>query len=221
MRRVLAYLLRIGGSIAIGAAVVMQMRRSIDNERAGQGEVDYVIQNFFSFFTIESNILAAIVLFVGIFTLSGRAEPRGWSMIRAAVTAYMATTGVVYNLLLRGIELPQGATVPWSNEVLHVVGPAVVVLDWLIAPGRRSLHAKALWGIVAFPILWAGYTLARGVRVLDPRTDNPWYPYPFLDPNTSPNGYYSVVFYVVLIAMVIGVVGSGLLWISRVRRRTA
>ncbi|OIH82971.1 hypothetical protein BLJ79_17170 [Arthrobacter sp. UCD-GKA] len=221
MRRVLAYLLRIGGSIAISAAVVVQLQRSITNEGSGQGEVGFVIQNFFSFFTIESNVLAAIVLFVGIFTLSGRPEPRGWSMFRAAVTAYMATTGVVYNLLLRGIELPQGATVPWSNEVLHVVGPAIMVLDWLIAPGRRRLHAKALWGIVAFPLLWAGYTLARGLMVLDPRTDNPWYPYPFLDPNTSPNGYYSVGFYVVLIAMVIGVVGSGVLWVSRVRRRTA
>lgn len=220
MRRVLAYLLRIGGTIAIGAAVVVQLQRSIKNEIEGQGEVDFVVQNFFSFFTIESNILAGIVLFIGIFTLSNRTEAHGWSMIRAASTTYMATTGVVYNLLLRGVELPQGATVPWSNEILHVVAPAVVVLDWLIAPGRRPLGAGALWGIVAVPVLWAGYTLTRGTLVLDPRTANPWYPYPFLDPNTSANGYYSVGFYVVLIAMVIGVAGAGVLWVSRVRRRT-
>ncbi|MHA7243179.1 Pr6Pr family membrane protein [Paeniglutamicibacter antarcticus] len=221
MRRVLAYLLRIGGSIAIIAAVFVQLQRSIKNEVSGQGEVDFVIQNFFSFFTIESNILAGVVLFVGIFTLSKRAEPRGWSMVRAATTTYMATTGVVYNLLLRGVELPQGATVPWSNEILHVIAPAVVALDWLIAPGRRPLGAKALWGIVAMPVLWAGYTLARGAMVLDPRTGNPWYPYPFLDPNTSANGYYSVGFYVAMIAMVIGVAGAGVLWVSRLRRRTA
>ena len=221
MRRVLAYLLRIGGSIAIAAAVVAQLQQSIKIEVLGQGEVEFVIQNFFSFFTIESNVMAAIVLFVGIFTLSSRSEPRGWSMIRAAMATYMATTGVVYNLLLRGIELPQGTPVPWSNEILHVIAPAILVLDWLIAPGRRPLHAQVLWGIVAFPILWAGYTLARGVMVLDPRTDTPWYPYPFLDPNTSPNGYFSVGFYVALIAMVIGVVGAGVLWLSRGRRRTS
>lgn len=218
MRRVLAYLLRIGGSVAITAAVVVQLQRSIKNEVTGHGEVDFVIQNFFSFFTIESNILAAVVLFVGIFTLSSRPEARGWSMIRAVATTYMATTGVVYNLLLRGVELPQGATVAWSNEILHVIGPAIVVLDWLLAPGRRPLSAKVLWGIVAFPVLWAGYTLARGVLVLDPRTAKPWYPYPFLDPNLSANGYYSVGFYVALIAMVIGVVGAGVLWISRMNR---
>lgn len=221
MRRLLAYLLRIGGSIAIVAAVVAQLQRSIKNEGSGQGEVEFVVQNFFSFFTIESNVMAAIVLFVGIFTLSSKGESRGWSMIRASIATYMATTGVVYNLLLRGIELPQGTTVPWSNEILHVIAPAIMVLDWLIAPGRRPLHASVLWGIVSFPILWAGYTLARGVLVLDPRNGNPWYPYPFLDPNTSPNGYFSVGFYVALIAMVIGVVGAGVLWLSRVRRRTS
>lgn len=221
MRRVLAYLLRIGGTAAIVAAVVVQMQRSITNEEAGTGEVEFVVQNFFSFFTIESNVLAAVVLFVGIFTLSKRGESRGWSTIRAAVTTYMATTGVVYNLLLRGIELPQGATVPWSNEVLHVIAPAIIVLDWLIAPGRRPLKSTALWGIIAFPILWAGYTLARGVLVLDPRTNVAWYPYPFLDPNISSNGYFSVAFYIALIATVIGVVGAGVLWVSRLRRRTA
>lgn len=219
MRRVLAYVLRIGGSIAIVAAVVAQLQRSITSEGSGQGEIAFVIQNFFSFFTIESNVLAAIILFVGIFTLSLRSEPRGWSVIRASVATYMATTGVVYNLLLRDIELPQGSTIPWSNEILHVAAPAILVLDWLVAPGRRPLHAGALWGIVAFPVLWAGYTLARGVMVLDPRNGKSWYPYPFLDPNTSANGYFSVGFYVALIAMVIGVVGAGILWLSRARRR--
>ena len=41
----------------------------------------------------------------------------------------MVVTGVVYNLLLRGIVLDQGTTVPWSNEVMHLVGPAFMLLD--------------------------------------------------------------------------------------------
>ena len=68
--------------------------------------------------------------------------------------------------------------------------PVVMVLDWLIAPGERPLNSKALWGIVTFPILWAGYTLVRGAMVVDPRTGDPWYPYPFLNPHTSANGYF-------------------------------
>lgn len=220
MRRTLAYLLRVGGTIAIVAAIVAQLQHTIRNEMSGKGEVSFVVQNFFSFFTIEANVLAAAALFVGIFTLSSRgAEARGLTMFRAAATTYMATTGVVYNLLLRGVELPQGTTVGWSNEILHVVAPVIVVLDWLIAPGKRPLNSKTLWGIVTFPILWAGYTLVRGALVLDPRTGDPWYPYPFLNPHTSPNGYWSVAFYVVLIGVLIGVVGAGILRLTRVKRR--
>ena len=220
MRRALAYVFRIGGSIAIVAALVAQLQRTIQNEDAGRGEVGFVVQNFFSFFTVESNVFAALALFVGIFTLSSRKQDsHAWTVFRAGATTYMATTGVVYNLLLRGIELPQGTTVGWSNEILHVVGPAIMVLDWLIAPGRRPLNAKALWAIVAFPILWAGYTLVRGTMVLDPRTGDPWYPYPFLNPHTSANGYFSVSFYIILIGVLIGVVGAGVLRLSRARRR--
>ena len=53
--------------------------------------------NFFSFFTIESNILTAIVLGVGALR-----DPRGhgWQLFRGAVTLYMTITGIVYNLLL-------------------------------------------------------------------------------------------------------------------------
>ncbi|MGL3806415.1 Pr6Pr family membrane protein [Paeniglutamicibacter sp. R2-26] len=220
MRRALAYVFRIGGSIAIVAALVAQLQRTIQNENAGRGEVGFVVQNFFSFFTVESNVFAALALFVGIFTLSSRKnDSHAWTVFRAGATTYMATTGVVYNLLLRGIELPQGATVGWSNEILHVVGPVVMMLDWLIAPGRRPLNAKALWAIVAFPVVWAGYSLVRGTLVLDPRTGDPWYPYPFLNPHTSANGYFSVAFYVILIGVLIGVVGAGVLRLSRARRR--
>lgn len=221
MRRTLAYLLRIGGSIAIVAALAAQLQRTIQNERDGGGHVDFVIQNFFSFFTVESNVFAAVALFVGIFTLSSaKSDSMAWTVFRGATTTYMATTGIVYNLLLRGIDLPQGTTVGWSNEILHVVAPVAMVLDWLIAPGRRPLHANALWAIVIFPILWAGYSLVRGAMVVDPRTGDPWFPYPFLNPHTSANGYLSVAFYIVLIGALIGSVGAAVLWFSRIRRRT-
>ena len=58
-------------------------------------------------------------------------------MLRASVTSYMAVTGIVYNMLLRGVNVSEGSVLPWSNEVLHVVGPLLMVIDWLFAPGRR------------------------------------------------------------------------------------
>lgn len=202
-------ILRAAGALGIAAAVLVQWQRSQENEVAGAGETGFVTQNFFSFFTIESNVFAALILGIGFFMMMRRGpEPKGFTILRAIAVTYMATTGIVYNLLLRGIELPQGATVPWSNEVLHLVAPVLLVLDWLIAPGKRRLEPKTVWVIVVFPVIWAGYTLARGALVLDPRTDTHWYPYPFLNPATSANGYFSVAFYVLLIAVLIGAVGT-------------
>ena len=92
--------------------------------------------NFFSFFTILSNALAAIMLLIGAwFCLRGAAEPDWYTFVRAAIVTYMATTLVVYNLLLRDISLDQATTVPWSNEILHVWAPLYLLLDWMFAPG--------------------------------------------------------------------------------------
>lgn len=214
--RVLTMILRAAGTLGIAAAVVAQWRKSQEAEAAGAGETGFVSVNFFSFFTIEANVFAALVLGIGFFMMMRRGpEPKGFTLLRAIAVTYMATTGVVYNLLLRGIELPQGTTVPWSNEILHVAAPILLVLDWLIAPGKRRLEPSMLWAIVAFPIMWAGYTMLRGAMVLDPRTGKNWYPYPFLNPDTSPNGYYSVAFYVLLIAVLIGAVGALVIRTSR------
>ncbi|GAB3583417.1 Pr6Pr family membrane protein [Leifsonia lichenia] len=174
--------------------------------------------NFFSFFTIDSNVGYVVVLAIGAYFLFSRSgdDPQWFTALRAVITTYMVTTGIVYNLLLRNVPLPQGLTVEWSNEVLHVVGPAYLLVDWLFAPGRAPLRRRVLWWVVAFPIVWAVYTLIRAPFGSDPITGKqPWYPYPFLNPQTSPNGYLSVAFYVLLIAAVILCVGYGVVWVSR------
>ncbi|KRF33514.1 Pr6Pr family membrane protein [Yonghaparkia sp. Soil809] len=211
-------LLRVVGALAICGAVVAQLVTSL-NFWADQGltDVPFRLVNFASFFTIESNIAATVVLVMALGFQLLRTE-RGWfTVLRASVTAYMVTTGIVYNLLLRNIELDQGATLAWSNEVLHVWGPLYLLIDWLFGPGRPRMEWRALWAIVAFPIVWAVYTLVRGPLTYDPLRDGPYYPYPFLDPTNSPNGYLSVAFYVILIAAVIGLVGAGVIRISRSR----
>jgi len=200
------------------AAVVAQLARSIQYTSAGGGSVAGLLVNFFSFFTIDSNVLGLVVLAIGaVLLVVRRGDDPGWfTALRAAAVTYLVTTGVVYNLLLRNIPLPQGTTVAWSNEVLHVIAPAYLLIDWLFAPGRTPLRLRTVWGIAAFPIVWAVYTLLRAPIAADPVTGKqPWYPYPFLNPVTSPNGYLSVAFYVVLIAVVILAAGYGVVWISR------
>ncbi len=219
--RILFTVLRIAVAGAIIAAVVGQLQTSTafwDGIGIDDKSVLYV--NFFSFFTIESNLLTVAVGIIGAtLLLIGKGDDPLWfAIFRAATATYMITTGVVYNLLLRGIELPQGATLPWSNEVLHVVGPLYMVIDWLFAPGRRRLETSRLWIVVSFPLAWVVYTLIRGPLTADivQRRDT-WYPYPFLNPDTSANGYSSVSFYIVVITVVIGLTAAGVLWVSRRR----
>lgn len=211
--------LRLGAIVAIGAAVVGQIVTSIGFwTDQGLTDIPFRLVNFFSFFTIESNVASVVVLTMAVGLTLLRRDPHWISVLRAVVTTYMATTGIVYNLLLRGIELPQGSTLEWSNEILHVWGPLYLVIDWLFAPGRHRLAWKHIGTIVAFPLVWVAYTLIRGPLTFDPLRDGPYYPYPFLDPTNSANGYLSVAFYVILIAAVIGLVAAGVIRISRLER---
>lgn len=130
----------------------------------------------------------------------------------------MVVTFVVYNLPLRGVELPQGTTVAWSNEILNVVAPLLIIADWFFAPGRRRLEWRDLRVIIAFPIVWVIYTLIRGPLAYNETAHTPtWYPYPFLNPSLSLEVYFSVAFYVLLIAAV--GVGVGVIRVSRTRDR--
>ena len=208
---------RVLAAALIVAAIVAQLQRSYSNwMAAGVTDLGFQFVNFFSFFTIESNVFSVFVLLIGAAYAAARRPDSVWfNVLRATVATYMITTGVVYNLLLRGVELPQGTTVAWSNEVLHVVAPIVLLIDWLFAPGRRAMATKTLWIIVSFPLVWGVYTLVRGPFAFDERLGRNWYPYPFMNPETSANGYLSVAFFMILIALVIGAAGAGVIWLSR------
>ncbi|GAA1998273.1 Pr6Pr family membrane protein [Microbacterium ulmi] len=215
--------LRVAMAGAAGAAVVAQAAETIGGAAARGRDAATVAANFVSFFTIESNILMALVLVWAAvwFWTRGRgsaSEPRLLAFALVCVTTYMLVTGVVYNALLRGIPLEPGATVPWSNEVLHVVGPAFMLADLLLGPKRRALPWAALWGVLVFPVAWVVYTLARAPRITNPVTGEAWwYPYPFLDPHRFVLDYLGVAAYVVGIALAIAAIAAIVVWVGRWR----
>ncbi|MFD7342142.1 Pr6Pr family membrane protein [Streptomyces violascens] len=143
--------------------------------------------DYFSYFTILSNILAAGVLLTGAWPWTGRDSPR-YDLLRVAATRYILVTGLVYNLLLAPDLFGMTVIV---NTVVHRIMPAVVVLDRLInpikhPPTRRGKLLRAL-----LPLLYVVCTEVRGA-IID------WYPYYFLDPR--PDGYTRVALYVAAMA---------------------
>lgn len=217
--------LRLATAATILAAIVAQFVASVSNAAALGRDVTTTVVNFFSFFTILSNLSAAIVLLwaVGWFVARGRRdaapEPRSLAVALASVSTYMIVTGIVYNVLLRGVQLEEGSRpIPWSNEVLHLVAPVLLLLDVLLGPARRRLRWSGILAVVVFPLVWVVYTLVRAPLTTNPITGDPWwYPYPFLNPHLQAWGYGGVTLYVVGIAIVIAGVAWFVVWVGRRR----
>lgn len=186
--------LRIGLGLLTLAAVFIQLW-------IGVTENDAKASNFFSFFTIQSNLLTVIVLLAGgMIALRRQASSPGWDLFRGAVVAYMTTTGIVYAALLSGLPDNLDLTQPWVNSVLHQVMPIAMVVDWIISPPERRLTVRRALIWMIFPMAYLVYSLIRG-----PIVD--WYPYPFLNPDEV-GGYAGVVAYAVGIAALF----TGIIW---------
>lgn len=166
--------------IALGAitllAIAVQLISSIHHGRD--------LDKFFSFFTIQSNLLAAFLFIAfGITQLLNR-PVKGAAYFRGAITLYMAMTGIIYVLFLSGDELALQTTIPVVNIVLHYIIPVAIILDWIFFPPkeRLSLRIALLWLI--YPLVYLVCSLIRGGIT-------GWYPYPFL--NTVINGWPNVI----------------------------
>lgn len=197
-RHIVISLIRLALAALAFTAIVVQMLDSLERGRS--------IANFFSFFTIESNILAAgILLILGVAGFIG-VKRKGFEYLRGAATLYMSMTGIIYVLLLSGNEVALQTTLPWVNMVLHYIMPVAVVIDWLANPPASALsYKKALWWIV-FPVGYLLYSFIRGPIV-------GWYPYPFMNPLVTPWPT------IIVICIVIALGTLGLIRLLTVRRK--
>ncbi len=197
------------GAVRVGRAVVgaLAVFALVATLVTSNDVPTFTAANFFSYFTVESNLLAAVVL-LGLAAVPTAAEAT--EGLRGATTLYMVVTGVLYNALLRGVDVGIERTSfgELLNELLHVVVPVALLLDWLLVPPRRAIgrNRALLW--LLFPLVYLAYSLARGALV-------DWYPYPFLNP--AHGGYGRVVVYGVVIAVVMLVLALGIEEIGRRR----
>lgn len=174
----------------------------------GMSRPHFNIVNFFSFFTIQANILAATLFVVSGVMLARRKNSAHVDLMRSAATLYMLMTGIIFALLLSGIVAKLQTTLPWVNSVLHEIAPAVLLADWLFDPPKQAItYRRALYWAI-YPVAYAIYSLVRGAIVN-------WYPYPFLDPRAE--GYTRIALVSVIIAVVV-MAGIALMsWITRIQ----
>lgn len=130
--------------------------------------------NYFSYFTILSNIFAATTLTFAAFPSGSRlADFFTRPSVRGGVAIYMTVTGLVYFFLLRHLRPPEG----WAfiaDATLHDLMPLVYAAFWLLFATSGTLRVKNALVWLAFPLVYMTYSLLRGPV-------SGFYPYPFID----------------------------------------
>ncbi|MFG3495674.1 Pr6Pr family membrane protein [Streptomyces sp. NPDC047928] len=150
-----------------------------------------------SYFTIQSNVLVAVV-----FAVSARRAWSGRPPVPAGVTGgtllFISITGLVYHLVLAddasgfAMTAEIAALSSWqslANQLLHTATPLGVALDWLLLtrPGGLRPRDATLW--LLYPLAYLLFALTRG-SLLAPGAPAR-YPYPFLD--VAAHGYDGVL----------------------------
>jgi hypothetical protein len=167
--------------------------------------------NFFSFFTIQSNILAAATLAAAA-VVPRRARSRLFDAVRGAVTLYISITGVVFALLLSGLQEELDTHISWVDFTVHKLVPVVLVVDWLVDPPRHRFPLRLGLAWLAYPVAWFAYTLVRGAS-------EDWYPYPFVD--VSRHGYGRVLLNGVVLLVGFAAAAVAYVWIGNRRAAAA
>ena len=155
-------------------ALALQLFLMIQGAGSDGGSILRATANYFSFFTILTNLLVAVGLsFQFVFSESrwGRFFLR--PTVQSATAVYIAVVGITYSLLLRQLWNPQGAQ-KIADVLLHDGVPLTYVIFWLVFVPKAALRwgHSILW--LAYPIAYMVYTLIHGLW-------SGWYPYYFID----------------------------------------
>jgi hypothetical protein len=194
------------------------------------GNYQYVLEfplfasvNFFSYFTIQSAMIAVVALLVaGGFALLQERDPPFLGAIRTMVTVYLLVSGIVFGLIaVQASTRDYRLEVPWSDTLLHFVVPVLALVAWVV-DAVIAVNPPVRWStigfVLVFPAGWLAYTLLRGAEI-------GWYPYFFLDASQV-GGYVGVAVYCALVLLIFVGVTSVLVAVHRrlalrgVRRRT-
>ncbi|MEO6962531.1 MAG: Pr6Pr family membrane protein [Puia sp.] len=175
-------LLIITGAFLGWSSLIFQFYLILANRQASVPET---IIRYFTFFTILTNLLAALCF---TFLLLGQHSRAGKFFSSAstltAITTYIILVGIVYNVVLRFLWNPQGLQ-KLVDELLHTVNPLLFLLFWILFVPKTGLQWRSVFVWLIYPVLYIVLILLRGAG-------SDFYPYPFVD--VTRLGYTKVFF---------------------------
>jgi hypothetical protein len=198
-------------SLIVTFGLVLQLFLSITAPN-GDGSFESVpdrIVNFFSFFTVLSNV--AVAATTGLVAIRLHRPSTLFRTLRLDGVVAIAVTGVVFHLVLAELqELTRWNAL--ADGILHTISPLLAVLGWVLFGPRGALSPRVVLLAVIAPVAWIVYALVRGAIVLD-RSGNHYYPYPFM--NVGVHGYPTVLLNVSLVAVLFLAVSFAALALDR------
>jgi hypothetical protein len=166
----------------------------------------FTTANFFSYFTITTNLLVAFSLSAA--QLNPRSRFGAFfskSSVQTAIAGNILVVALIYNVVLAKLSNLTGSA--WLVDfLLHSTIPVLYMVYWLlfVPKGVLSLWAPLVW--LLYPLAYVLYSMTRGAIV-------GWYPYPFVD--VGDLGYTMVLFNSVKILAVFLVIFYGLALVDK------
>jgi hypothetical protein len=153
---------------------------------------DSSVPNFFSYFTIQSNILVMIA--AALIALKPDRGGTAFGILRMAGLVGITITGIIFSTVLAGKVEFEGIAW-WTDKAFHYVVPAMAVIGFVFMKPRTRLDKGSLW-FVGWAVAWLAYTLIRA------EVSNPVYlvadnkvsavPYDFLDADVHGGGSVAI-----------------------------
>ncbi|MDR7085429.1 hypothetical protein J2X11_000268 [Aeromicrobium panaciterrae] len=175
------------GAIALIATVALVVQFVLVLDRDGS------VVNFFSYFTVESNILVAIACWLVV--LKPERGGTAFGILRLGGLVGITITGIIFSTILAGAVKLDGVDW-WTDKAFHYVVPAMAVVGFVFLKPRTRLDKSALWFLV-WAMGWLAYTLIRA-EVGSPKylvEDGKFskVPYDFLDIDAHGTGAVAIV----------------------------
>lgn len=155
--------------IALAGWFVVIMQFFLLMQVQGVPRMELVIR-FFSYFTILTNILVAVMFTMAAFSDNTFFTRPG---VQTAITVYIIVVGLIYNLVLRFLWSPQGMQ-RFTDELLHTIIPVSAVVYWVKYVRKDGLVYRNCFLWLLFPFAYILFVALRGAA-------SGFYPYPFID----------------------------------------
>ncbi|SRR5579871_346474 len=128
---------------------------------------------FFSYFTILTNIIVAVYFTCLLFSGSDNSKLINKPGTLTAITVYIFMVGLVYQVTLRHLWNPEGMQ-QIVDELLHTVIPLLAVVFWILYEKKSAVKYSQITKWCIYPLIYLVCILIRGSL-------SGYYPYPFLD----------------------------------------